>query len=123
MCQPRKKLINLKHTEYYHCISRCVRRAFLCGQDKETKKDFEHRRQWVVDRMKLLSENFTIGVCAYAVLSNHYHIVLKVDKNQSYKLSKQQVIARWTAIYPSGKTTLKAYLDGIADAKQIKATK
>jgi hypothetical protein len=102
----------LKDTEYYHCISRCVRRAFLCGQDKVSKKNFDHRRQWFVDRMQLLTANFTIGICAYAVLSNHSHIVLKVNINQSLELTKRQVIERWTAIYPSGKAMMQEYLDG-----------
>ena len=45
MCLPRKTLINLDNTEYYHCVSRCVRRAFLCGDDSNSKKNFDHRRQ------------------------------------------------------------------------------
>jgi REP element-mobilizing transposase RayT len=123
MCKPRKTLINLKNTEYYHCISRCVRRAFLCGDDKLSQKNFEHRRQWIVDRMKLLTENFTIGICAYAILSNHFHLVLKVNKKQSLKMNNKQVAACWTAIYPSGKAIVKTYLEGTATDKQVKVAK
>ena len=123
MCLPRKTLINLENTEYYHCISRCVRRAFLCGYDSDSKKNFDHRRQWFVDRLKLLTEHFTIGICAYAVMYNHCHLVLKVDSKQSLKLTKKEVIARWVAIYPSGLSQLKDYLDGTASKKQIKAAK
>lgn len=123
MCLPRKTLINLEHTEYYHCISRCVRRAFLCGYDSDSKTNFDHRRQWFVERMKFLTEHFTIGVCAYAVMSNHCHIVLKVNSKQSLNLTKKEVIARWVAVYPSGKNAIKDYLDGTASDKQIKAAK
>ena len=121
MCLPRKTLINLENTEFYHCVSRCVRRAFLCGDDSNSKKNFDHRRQWFVDRMKLLTEHFIIGVCAYAVLSNHCHIVLKVNVKQSLKLTNKEVIERWVAIYPSGKSMVEDYLNDTANDKQIQA--
>jgi len=52
--------------------SRCVRRAFHCGLDALTGKDYEYRRQWVEDRILFLGEVFCIDVCAYAVMSNHH---------------------------------------------------
>ena len=52
MRQSRSSLISLVDTPYYHCICRCVRRAFLCGEDPYTGKDFSYRRQWMVDRIR-----------------------------------------------------------------------
>ena len=49
----RQKAAN--QPQYYHCISRCVRRAYLCGEDKVTGKNFEYRRGWVED--KILTAN------------------------------------------------------------------
>ena len=123
MSKPRSTLINLENTEYYHCITRCVRRAFLCGEDLHTKQNYDHRRQWIVDRMKLLAQNFTIGICAYAVLSNHWHLVLKVDQSQAFNLTEDEVIARWTAIYPSGLIVVKRYLEGKASADEVEDVK
>jgi len=72
MTRARQQLIDLAATPYYHVISRCVRRAFLCGEDKLTGKNFDHRRQWLVDRVKLLSSIYSIDIAAYAIMSNHY---------------------------------------------------
>ncbi len=55
MTRARSELISLSDTPYYHCISRCVRRAFLCGVDHLTGNNYEHRKPWVVSRLAELS--------------------------------------------------------------------
>ena len=71
MPKPRSLQVSLEATAVYHCISRCVRRAFLCGQDRLTGKNFDHRKQWLVDRMQELAGIFALDLCAYSVLRNH----------------------------------------------------
>ncbi len=99
MTVARKYQIVTDATPYYHCISRCVRRAFLCGKDQFSGKSYEHRKQWIVDRMKQLSGVFAIDICAYAVLSNHYHIVLRVDNEETEQWSFDEVIERWSGVF------------------------
>jgi REP element-mobilizing transposase RayT len=99
MTRPRKELISVSDTPYYHVVSRCVRRTFLCGFDKHTQQDYEHRCQWIEDRMRLLSSLFAIDICSYAVMSNHYHIVVKLNPQQATEWNHQEVISRWTSIY------------------------
>ncbi len=109
MPQPRNRQISLEDTPYYHCISRCVRRAFLCGQDAHTGFDFEHRRQWIVDRIKLLCSVFAVDLCAYAVMSNHYHVVVRIDAEQARQWSDIEVAERWLQIF-SGPLLMHQYL-------------
>jgi REP element-mobilizing transposase RayT len=99
MVVARKRQVSLIDTPYYHCISRCVRRAFLCGEDNATGRSFEHRRAWVEDKLLFLSKVFAIDVCAYAVMSNHSHLVLYVDEQQAKSWSTLDVIHRWHQLF------------------------
>ncbi|MFN8626220.1 MAG: hypothetical protein U0587_09620 [Candidatus Binatia bacterium] len=83
MPQPRSTQIDLEATPYYHVISRCVRRAFLCGYDRATATHFDHRKGWLLDRLATLTETFAIHLQAYAVLANHFHLVVRIDTAQA----------------------------------------
>jgi REP element-mobilizing transposase RayT len=111
MTRPREVLISLSDTPYYHITSRCVRRAFLCGVDHYSGQSYEHRRQWVVDRVRLLSSLFAIDVCAYAVMSNHYHLVLKLCPEQLDDLTEDDIMDRWCALF-KGPLLVQNYRSG-----------
>lgn len=100
MTIPRSLQIDLASTTYYHCISRCVRRAFLCGKDYDSGQDFNHRKQWIVERMKWLSNIFAIKICAYAMMSNHYHMVLYVDVERVEAMTDADIFKRWAQLCP-----------------------
>ncbi len=95
----RKYQISLECTPYYHCVSRCVRRAFLCGKDRYSGKSFEHRRQWIEKRILFLAEVFAIDVCAYAVMSNHYHLVIRLVPEEAREWDAVEVLSRWGQIF------------------------
>lgn len=95
MTTARRHLVSIEATAYYHCVSRCVRRSFLCGEDKLTHKSYEHRREWVEQKILSLTRSYCIDICAYAVMSNHYHLVLHVSKDKALALSQKDVVLRW----------------------------
>ncbi len=109
MPKPRYVQVSLDATSYYHCVSRCVRRAFLCGVDNQTGQSFEHRRQWIEDKLQSLAGIYAIDLCAYAVMSNHYHVVLHIDKPLADSWTREDVINRWHQVF-TGHALSQRYL-------------
>ena len=110
MGYPRHALISLQETPYYHCVSRCVRRGWLCGYDEYADKDYSHRKQWIVDRFALLCEVYAIDICSYAVMSNHYHVDLYVDVERARGWSEREVVQRWTSLHKNPEV-VRRYLE------------
>ena len=77
-----------------------LRRTFLCGLDDLTGTDYSHRKTWLDKRMFELCEIFSVSIYAYAVMSNHYHIVLHVDPLEPLNWSDEKVAERWLLAYP-----------------------
>lgn len=96
MTLARKYLISPEDTPYYHIMARCVRRVFLCGKDKYSGNCYEHRRKPIVERIKFLASVFNIDVCAYSIMSNHYHLVLKINSTDNW--DERQVLAYWSEL-------------------------
>ncbi len=99
MTVPRKLQISLEQTPYYHCVSRCVRRAYLCGKDDVSGRDYEHRRQWIEERLAALCKIFSIDIVAYAIMHNHYHLVVRVCRERADGWSDDEVVRRWGAVF------------------------
>lgn len=99
MTRARSALVSVGDTPWYHVVSRCVRRAFLCGTDAYSGRSYEHRRGWIVERVKQLAGVFAIDVAAYAVMSNHYHLVVHIDMERAAGWSRDEVLRRWTQLF------------------------
>jgi len=77
----------------------CVRRAFLCGYDTHSQTDYQYRRQWLEEKLKKAARVFSIKLCAYAVMSNHYHVVVHIHTNIATTWSKLEVVRRWHPLF------------------------
>lgn len=95
----RRSQVDLSATPYYHCVNRCVRRAFLCGEDRVSGRNYDHRKGWIVNKLKELAGIFALDVCAYAVMSNHYHVVLRVDAERAERWPLKEVAERWNTLF------------------------
>jgi hypothetical protein len=111
--RPRATLVSSADTPYYHCIGRCVRRAFLCGADLLTGRNFDHRKVLILTRLSLLTEVFAIDLCGYALMSNHYHLVLRLAPDRAKFWTTRDIVARWSKIF-TGPEFLHRYRNGEA---------
>jgi hypothetical protein len=100
MALPRGRYVREGQEGVYHCFSRCVRRAFLCGVDAVTGQDFTHRKVWLVERLRHLAALFAVEVCAYAVMDNHYHTILRTRPDIVAGWSDREVATRWLTLFP-----------------------
>lgn len=99
MTQARQMQAAMAATPYFHCSARCVRGAMLWGMDERSGRDYSYRQQWALEKLSELAEVFTISVCAYALMPNHYHLVLYVNADQAQKLSDAEVAQRWGRLF------------------------
>ena len=83
-----------------HCVNRCVRRGYLCGQDPVSGRNFEHRRGWIRARLEYLAGAMAIEVLGYAVMSNHFHVILRNRPDIVEELSDREVALRWWQLCP-----------------------
>jgi REP element-mobilizing transposase RayT len=106
MTRARSQLVDDSKPGFYHCVSRCVRRAFLCGVDHYTGQSYEHRKDWVEKRLYLLADCFAVSLYAYAVMSNHLHVVLRTEPDTVASWSDEEVARRWVSAFPGHRESL-----------------
>ena len=96
----RGEYLNPGEIQIVHACQRCVRRAFLCGTDEQTGKSFEHRREWIRQRLEFLASVFGIDCLTYAVMSNHIHLILRSRPDVVAAWSDDEVARRWLRLFP-----------------------
>jgi REP element-mobilizing transposase RayT len=100
----RSEVFDPAEVSVFHCINRCVRRCFLCGEDLLTGQNFDHRKAWLEERLKFLAGQFGIDVLGFAILSNHFHLVLRNRPDVVAAWSDREVATRWLRLCPRRKS-------------------
>lgn len=86
-----------------HLIARVVRRCFLFGEDPVTKKNFDHRKIWIEDQLKLQASQFGIDIISFSVMSNHFHQILRSRPDVVETWGNAEVARRWLILCPKRK--------------------
>jgi len=100
MTDARSKIVDIEQEGVYHCISSCVRRAYLCGIDSLTGKDYNHRKTWIRSRLKFLESIFAVDVLAYSIMCTHQHSMLRNSPDEALAWPKEEVATRWLKLFP-----------------------
>jgi hypothetical protein len=90
----RAHLVDPSVTRWYHCVTRCVRRAFLLGEGPNDRKE------WIERRVQELAEVFAIAVGGFSVLDNHLHLLVRLDPDVAKGWSDEEVVRRWGRLFP-----------------------
>lgn len=101
MATPRNQLVDANTAMFYHITSRCVQGAWLMGKDPRTKVDYSHRKAWLISRIESLTPAFAISVETFAIMSNHFHLVVYYDPLAASTWSDEEVARRWYIAHPS----------------------
>lgn len=122
MTYPRSHLVD-PEGGLYHLYSRCVRRAFLCGRDKYSGRNYDHRKRWLERRLRYLANLFAVDLYGYAILSNHYHLVVAHHPRDPFRWSDLQVAERWAALTQgqANAEAKRARIKAIASSSQLVA--
>jgi REP element-mobilizing transposase RayT len=100
MTMARRDIVGIEGSRgIYHCVVRCVRRAFLCGDDAYSGRNYDHRKEWIRGRLGLLTQSFGVELLTYAVMSNHLHTVLRTRPDLVASWSDVEVAERWLSVY------------------------
>ena len=94
MAIARARLVDLSISRWYHCISRCVRKASLLGEGP-----FD-RKAWIENRLEELAQIFAVTVGGFSVLDNHLHVLVRLDPDVGAGWSDEDVVRRWGRLHP-----------------------
>jgi REP element-mobilizing transposase RayT len=100
MTMARKHLVDVSVTRWYHCVTRCVRRAFLLGEGPLPGEEALNRKEWIERRLQELVEIFAVSVGGFSVLDNHLHLLVRLDPHVAAGWSDEEVVRRWGRLFP-----------------------
>ena len=83
-----------------HVYNRTVRRCFLLGDDPISGKNFDHRKLWIEQSLQHFAGYFGIDLLGFAILSNHFHLILRTRPDVVATWADGEVARRWLMLCP-----------------------
>ena len=105
----REELFSPDEIACVHVMNRAVRRCFLMGDDPLTGKNFDHRKQWLEQKLAVHAAYFGIDLLGSAIMSNHFHLILRSRPDVVKTWDDAEAARRWCMLCPQQK-----YADGSA---------
>ena len=96
----RAEVIDSSEVNVVHVYNRTVRRCFLMGDDPISGRNFDHRKIWIEDSLKHFAANFGVDLLGFAILSNHFHLILRTRPDVVETWSDDEAARRWLMICP-----------------------
>jgi hypothetical protein len=87
-----------------HVMNRTVRRCFLLGDDPVSGNNYDHRKVWIEQYLRQLAASFGIDLLGFAILSNHFHLILRSRPDVVQSWDDTEVARRWLTLCPHRKT-------------------
>jgi hypothetical protein len=104
---PRGEIFDPSEIATVHVMNRVVRRCFLMGIDAVTGKDYGHRKDWFAAELERVAALFGIDCLNFAILSNHFHLILRSRPDVVATWDDREVARRWLTLCP-----LRTHEDG-----------
>ncbi len=101
MTRAHSSILSSCQPGFYHCVTRCVRRSWLCGVDPLAGVDDGARKAMLEARIMELGSIFALGIYSFAVMSNQVHVVLSVEPDAASQWGKEAVVDRWLRLFPA----------------------
>ena len=100
----RVEVFSPEEVAVVHVMNRVVRRCFLLGDDPVTGKNYDHRKDWIENLLRHFSASFGIDLLGFAILSNHFHLILRSRPDVVATWNDDEVARRWLNLCPVRKT-------------------
>ena len=96
----RKDVFNRQQVGVYHVTTRCVRQAFLLSDDYQIGHSNHQRKRWIEEWFQSLTDVMLIEICAYAVMDNHTHSILRNRPDLLENMDDVEIAKRLVRLSP-----------------------